>query len=744
MSFRTLSIFLAVYVATMATVLAVPSQTLPQCAAPETSRVLRDPAVCMHRSGIDSQGSTIEATMQSLFKSASERLAAGRFDEAERTLDCADASLGANGDIALRYELIRQRGILDYRRERIPQALSRFECALKMSNAREDRVATARDMKNVGTALRRLGDFRGALRTLVLSLEMQRANGHASGAVLINIADVYRELEEYDESMRYYREAMQAFRDEGERTEAAHVLESMAETELDRGESRRAETLLREALAVYRHVGNRTYELRVHDGLTRAALAQGDLAGARTWAASALAIATEHKMPIGSELRLQIARTKRMSGRPEAARAQLNAALASVPEGEGTRAALLEELAALQESAGDTAALQTLRRAHAEAMERAHAQHDRQLGWMRTRFETAERDRTINTLETQNRLSTAEVRQRTLWLWLIATTMLAGVLSFWLWWQRRRNLERMRQEARRVQYEEELARYRREADALAEDRNLLQMLLDSREDPVCLLDAEGIVLAANRAASGLLSVADGTPVGRMITETLSDADARIVAAALEGMEDSAEQRIEIASRNGAPLLAWLSPWAGGDGLIVLALHTPTESVVADTSASKASAIQNDQVEIPSTQTSNPPSIWDDAASNTTVSPRNDTDEVRDEAIETGIRDQFRRMLVELMLATLDAWERATGSSRLELAEKSRIWRVNIDDGRLRARAMERYLGVAKLPQNPRWRDVLRTAYYVLGKCEGLTEPARADLQAKIDAVLAYTRRDALV
>ena len=54
-----------------------------------------------------------------------------------------------------------------------------------------------------------------------------------------------------------------------------------------------------------------------------------------------------------------------------------------------------------------------------------------------------------------------------------------------------------------------------------------------------------------------------------------------------------------------------------------------------------------------------------------------------------------------------------GLNRIELAERSKAWRVAIDDGRLRARTMERYLAVSKLPRNPHWREVLRTAYFVL-------------------------------
>lgn len=57
--------------------------------------------------------------------------------------------------------------------------------------------------------------------------------------------------------------------------------------------------------------------------------------------------------------------------------------------------------------------------------------------------------------------------------------------------------------------------------------------------------------------------------------------------------------------------------------------------------------------------------------------------------------------------------------------------------------MERYLSLSKLPQNPRWRDVLRSAYYVMGQCQ-LDPTVRNELQRRVDAVLAYTRRNALV
>lgn len=707
----------------LAICLCVQAASPAPCAQTDSARrPLPDVAVCLARAGIVAAPDARDdgRILETLLAHEKERMAGSRFDVAESTLDCVEAVLarsdGDGGDSGsqqlARYELVRRRGILDYRRERIPEALRRFECALSLSEAREDRVAVARDLKNVGSALRRLGDFEGALRTLTESLEIQRATGQGAGAVLNNIADVYRELDEPDDrdrAMRYYREALAAFQQRGDRIEAAHVLESMSALNLDRGESQQATGWLRQALRTYRENGNRAYELRVYAGLTRAALASGEIAQARDFSASASAVAAEHDLPLPASLQLQTARVERLSGRADAAAARLRDALTGLAAGDAERAALLEALSASQEAMGDRgAAIATLRRAHTEQVALARAQHDRQLNWVRTRFETAERDRTIAALETENRLRRAELRQRTLWLWLTVAIAAAIGLGVWSLLQRRRQRERLQEEARRVRQEEELARYRREADALAEDRSLLQALLDSRDDAVCMLDAEGQVLAANRAACRALGAGERAPVGHGIAEFLSAADQSAFTSALERMEDTAAQTLGFVARDGAPLLARLAQWEHGDGLIVLGLQARADEGV-------------------------------DMASQTIAA---------DDAHEAGMpddvrRNEFRRSLVELMLAVIDTWERATGSSRLELAEKSRIWRVAIDDGRLRARAMERYLTVAKLPHNPRWRDVLRSAYFVLGQCT-MEAQTREDLQRRVDTVLAYTRRSALV
>lgn len=718
------------------------SQARAACDEPLATHLPSDAALCLRRAGVALPPSDRDPATRALFDGAEAHVAAGRFDAAFETLACAEVVAG--DDPLLRYELTRRHGILEFRRERIPQALRRFECAATQASALGARADEARDLKNVGAALRRLGDFQGALRVLTTSLDMQRAKGEVSGAVYNNLGDVYRELEDAPAAMRYYGEALAFYRAKGEATEAAHVLESMAEQALDTGDAVRADAWLKQALEAYRTERNRVYELRVHDGLIRAALARGHVADAQRWAASALAIASEGGLPLPPALQLQIARTERLSGRPDAAANRASDALATMAEGDPERVPLLEALAAAQSDLGrHEAANASLRQSHAEAHDVWRAQSNRQLDWLRMRFETSQRDRTIAALEHRNRV-------RTLQLWALLGSVLAIALAGWLLLDRRRQRQRLEAETRRIRLEEELARYRREADALAEDRDLLQTLLDSREDAACLLDADGQVLVANRAACHLLGIDAEQLVGESVVAVLDAGDGGVGASAralfesaLERMEDSTVQSLDVVTRDGLPLTARLAQWAGGSGRLVLELGTRAARAIAMPAgaAEAVAAIAMDDAGHAIDDGARHDASMQDASMQDASKPDGPTGDV---ARDDGMRDAFRKALVDVMLAAIEAWESATATNRIELAEKSRIWRVNIDDGRLRARAMERYLSVSKLPRNPRWRDVLRTAYYVLGQCPTLREDVRIHLQAQVDAVLAYTRRDAMV
>ena len=101
-------------------------------------------------------------------------------------------------------------------------------------------------------------------------------------------------------------------------------------------------------------------------------------------------------------------------------------------------------------------------------------------------------------------------------------------------------------------------------------------------------------------------------------------------------------------------------------------------------------------------------------------------------------EDFRQSLVELLVETVNLWEKVTQSDRIELAEKSRIWRVSIDEGRLRTRSLDKYLNIQKIPQNPRWRNVVKTSHYVLAECH-LSQADRALLEDKLEQVMSLIK-----
>lgn len=677
---------------------------LPQCAAVDP-RTLPDKAGC--------QRSFAAIEPAALYERADAHIKAGQFGLAAEALDCAAARIADDPDVRAHYEWIRRRGVLSYREEDLDAAHAHFDCALKVAESLRDRPAIAKQLRNKGSVLRRLGEYKEALSALESSLRMMREDGDpATGAVLNNIGDVYRDIKEPASAEQYYREAMDAFRKQGDDIEATHVLDSLSFLALERRDPKTAMRQLNTALEAYRRADNWEYQLRVYTLLIRAALMDGDVERARRYGADGFALAETHDLPIHDEFWLESARADRISGRVQLAEVTLRKALQGKLENDANHAALLLELAKTLEQGGRYAeALANMREAREFDLLSVRSQNDRELHRLRIRFETAERDRTI-----------AELRQRTLMLWLIVASVLAALLAVSIVFLRRQQRTRIAEAASRARYEEMLLRYRREADALSGDRDLLQALLDSRGEALCLLDADGRVLAINRAARPLFGPEREPAIGRPLSESLPAEDADALATALERMEDASTQTLTFAAGDGRGVLrVELSQWEQGDGLVVMSLDAMKAESVAVAETDAPSAISESFI-----------------PQGTVLAPTNlaSTD-------DTDARAAFRRLLVELMLALIEAWERTTGTNRIEMAERSRIWSINIDDGRLRARAMERYLNLSKLPQNPRWRDVLRTAYYVMGQCP-LDAHERDELQRRVDAVLAYTRRHALV
>ncbi|WP_257386721.1 hypothetical protein, partial [Tahibacter caeni] len=230
------------------------------------------------------------------------------------------------------------------------------------------------------------------------------------------------------------------------------------------------------------------------------------------------------------------------------------------------------------------------------------------------------------------------------------------------------------------------------------------------------------VVALNAAAARLLGRPRAAVAGLPVSAVFGPAPAERLQQALAELDEADEAvALSLDFPNGGALPARLT-LLESDADVAL-LRVPSSAAAA---AGEPAAAEDDGFDSPSPSTALPVLPAAVLAAESPVDS-----------------ETFRRDLVELMLCTIEAWERSGGRTRIDLAERSRIWRVTRDDGRLRVRAMERYLNLAKLPRRPRWREVVRTAYFVLAECR-LDAADRDALRRRAESIQARVRQRALV
>lgn len=108
----------------------------------------------------------------------------------------------------------------------------------------------------------------------------------------------------------------------------------------------------------------------------------------------------------------------------------------------------------------------------------------------------------------------------------------------------------------------------------------------------------------------------------------------------------------------------------------------------------------------------------------------------------GHSQQFKKQLVETMNMLVNIWERYTGTSRIELAEKSGAWTISIDNGSLRTRSMDKYMSLHSMPKFPRWKNVIKTCHFVLSD-EALSHHDRVSINEKLDGIMQIIKERSL-
>ncbi len=659
---------------------------------------------------------SVEQALEMLFRRSDAELAMGDYAAAQASLERAAALPGALDVWKGRYRLQRRSAILAYRRGQFAEALSAFRESLDLAVIHGDVESEGQSWNDLGNALRRIGSYREALQAYLASLQRKRSMGDSElGPLMTNLGDLYRDLDDPDSARNYYLQAIELHQAQGRSLRVAHVNEALATLALDTRDYERARQQLNLAAAVFLAEGARPDQLRVAARRARLELDLDQRDAARQLIAEGQSLAQSLAIPVSADLSIESARLELLDGAPERARQLLVAALAHAVEGSPEHAALLALQARALRELGrtDEAYTQLLLFQQVDARLRT-AEHDERLQLLRVRFEVAEKDRSLAALAAKASMASLALRQRTLQIWLLAALALLGMSLLGFLTYRSRERQRIAAARRESQLQTEADHFRAAAAALEADVGRVQALLDQSESALLALDASATIVAANNRAALILGGAVPALSGRRLDEFLDADSVARLSHALERI-DECDARLDLSfqlsSGSSSPVFpSRLVAHQDVDGTLVLVQLDVGAQNAPDTSEPTRSE---------------PIAVVVDGTS------------------DQEHADGFRRELVELMLAALAAWQQSMRSDAIELAQKSRIWRVAIDDGRVRVRAMERYLSLAKIPRQPRWREVLRTAYFVLAEAP-LDAESRADLRRRCEAIQAWVRRRAVV
>ena len=255
----------------------------------------------------------------------------------------------------------------------------------------------------------------------------------------------------------------------------------------------------------------------------------------------------------------------------------------------------------------------------------------------------------------------------------------------------RENIELKSEIERRVQVE----------DALRLSQQRMTRLLDTLEAGLVCVSDTGRITYANQAASifaGRVIDPGATLLSDLLTPTIVDAMMRAIAD--EGRVSLDDVPL---GRAGSPVLLngfELEADAGGGFALVI---TPDTAQTRQSSDHLVRSVRGVLDTVGTALVEHRPAL---AGGSEAEAP----------PAAPG-KEAYRETIVAVMTQSMALWRRVKGRSKIDFAEQSGVWRVNLDRSSLQARTLDKYLLIETLPANPRWRDVVQTAEFVLADVE---------------------------
>lgn len=172
-------------------------------------------------------------------------------------------------------------------------AMECFTQALKIGERIGDKKQIAAVLNNIGMVYNEQGDHRQALQHFERAMNNYTelaASGILPGISLLNMADTYNRLQDYDAAIRCAQDSLETFRGVDYAIGEAHALSHTGTAFQKRREYQQAITYFQQALAKIQTTDAKLYEGGINRQMAEALIEQGSMEAALTHLEAALAI----------------------------------------------------------------------------------------------------------------------------------------------------------------------------------------------------------------------------------------------------------------------------------------------------------------------------------------------------------------------------------------------------------------------------------------------------------------------
>ena len=676
-----------------------------------------------------------------------------RLDQANEVLDEAfnsNPKMLENG--IFRYNWLRTKGNLYMVKQAYQNALPFYEQAYEIAVLMENPPLTSNSFNDLGAVNLEMGNFSQAILWFEQSLALHQSknDNFRAALTLANIAEIYEKQQQYDKALEYLRAAEKSHQDNivSQSDQLSYYEPYLARVQEDMGDIYRAtnrpeqaQELLTSALEIFRNHDQKMDQVRILSVLSDDYLSRQQPQQALNLIEQAQQL--EPASNGGNNIDLGVQQVQAYIQLQQLNTAESKALdilkLSRQASASDNSIQLLLLLSEIKEQQNDsTAALDYFRQYNQAQQDQLLKTYDASLLQLQSQIDLEQKQKEITLLEKNQTIRDLTIQQQR-WIFSVIGLLLAVAVAILFFNLKRKNRERN-------DLESEIRSHQEKLQTLSIDTTDMHQLFSNVSIPLVCTDATGSVIfctepfqkMAAEATTGT-KFSDGFPeLWQYLLKAFNSDDK------LE--KDVLIQNDQIGDALPASINSvWIHQMRFLDDALVflfidehnsheLALQTAdqirkfsafNQSLMTTLSHTSDLQIQQSEQLLPITK----------AMQQLNKKLNHDNPRLTDNS-------SLKQALVDLMITCVETWQKSTETTPIDLAEKSGLWLIDIDSGRLRTRTMDRYTDIKKIPKIPRWRQVVKTAHFILSNCK-LNIQERQSLNEKTETVMQIVRARAL-